>query len=60
MMTKWDKHHFGTAVHISEMSKDPSRKVGCVIVDENNIIRSTGYNGFVRGVPDDPDMQLLS
>jgi dCMP deaminase len=28
-------------------SKDLSTKVGCVIVDENDRIVSTGYNGFV-------------
>ena len=28
-------------------SKDISTKVGCVIVDENDRIVSTGYNGFV-------------
>lgn len=34
---------------ISEYSKDPSTKVGCVIIDENKRIISTGYNGFIAG-----------
>ena len=33
-------------------SKDPSTKVGCVIVAPNGAIRSGGYNGCVRGVLD--------
>jgi len=32
---------------ISTKSKDPSTKVGAVIVDSENRIISTGYNGFV-------------
>ena len=39
---------------ISQMSKDPSTKVGAVIVDRDNNILSTGLNGFPRGVIDDP------
>lgn len=37
------------AIIASMRSKDPSRKVGCVIVDKNNRILSTGYNGFPAG-----------
>jgi dCMP deaminase len=43
------------AKHIAEWSKDRSRKVGCVIIGPNREIRSTGYNGFPRGVNDDKD-----
>lgn len=32
---------------IAKKSKDPSTKVGAVIVDSENRIVSTGYNGFV-------------
>jgi dCMP deaminase len=32
---------------IAKRSKDPSTKVGAVIVDSENRIVSTGYNGFV-------------
>jgi dCMP deaminase len=35
------------AKEISKKSKDPSTKVGSVIVDAENRIISTGYNGFV-------------
>lgn len=36
-------------------SKDPSTRVGAVIVGPNNEVRSTGYNGFSRGVNDDQE-----
>jgi dCMP deaminase len=41
------------AKHISSWSKDPSTKIGCVIVDSNtrNVL-SLGYNGFPRGIDD--------
>lgn len=34
------------------MSKDPSTKVGAVIVGPDREIRSTGFNGFPRGIAD--------
>ena len=34
------------------MSKDPSTKVGAVLVRDRRII-STGYNGFPKGITDD-------
>jgi dCMP deaminase len=45
----------GLAQHISTWSKDPSTKVGCVVVGEDREIRSTGFNGFPRGIDDDED-----
>lgn len=33
-------------------SKDPTTKVGCLIVDDKRRILSFGYNGFPRGVHD--------
>ena len=42
------------AVHVSEWSKDPSNKIGAVIVDpKTRRILSLGYNGFPSGVEDD-------
>lgn len=49
MKKNWDNYHLTIAESIAQNSKDPSRKVGCVIVDENNAIVSTGYNGMVQG-----------
>lgn len=52
---KWDRRFLELAKHISEWSKDPSTKVGCVVVGEDREIRSTGFNGFPRGIADDSD-----
>src|SRR5437868_3747766 len=51
-MTDWDDRFIELARHIGQWSKDPSRKVGCVIVGPYNEVRATGYNGFPRGVDD--------
>ena len=51
---KWDSRFLELAKHISEWSKDPSTKVGCVVVGEDREVRSTGFNGFPRGIEDDP------
>ena len=55
MTTKLDLRFIGLAQHISTWSKDPSTKVGCVVVGEDREIRSTGFNGFPRGINDDED-----
>ena len=53
MSAKWDQRFLKLAEHISGWSKDPSTKVGCVVVGEDREIRSTGFNGFPRGIADD-------
>ena len=55
MSEKWDKRFLDLATHISSWSKDPSTKVGCVVVGEDREIRSTGFNGFPRGIKDDEE-----
>jgi dCMP deaminase len=55
MTSKWDIRFIGLAQHISTWSKDPSTKVGCVVVGEDREIRSTGFNGFPRGIDDDEE-----
>ena len=52
MNEKWDRRFIDLALHISGWSKDPSTKVGCVVVGEDREIRSTGFNGFPRGIED--------
>ena len=52
MSSKWDTRFLDLAKHISDWSKDPSTKVGCVVVGEDREIRSTGFNGFPRGIED--------
>jgi len=49
-MKSWDSYFISMAKLISTKSKDPSTQVGCVIVGPDNEIRSTGFNGFPRGV----------
>lgn len=46
----WSAYFIDMAMLVASKSKDPSTKVGCVIVGPDNEIRSTGYNGFPRGV----------
>ena len=48
----WDLWYLDLAKQISTASKDPSTKVGSVIVDNNNRIVSVGYNGFPVGIED--------
>ncbi len=52
----WDHRFVALAQHISLWSKDPSTKVGAVIVRPNKTIASVGYNGFPRGVDDSPSL----
>ena len=54
-VTNWDARFIALARHIAEWSKDPSTKVGCVIVGPDREIRSTGFNGFPRGIQDLPE-----
>ena len=47
---RWAAHYMEMATLVSSKSKDKSMKVGCVLVNPNNTVLSTGYNGFPRGV----------
>jgi len=38
-------------LEVAQLSKDKSRKIGCVLVKDGNVI-STGRNGFPRGCDD--------
>ena len=49
----WDEYFMGVALLAAKRSKDPSTQVGACIVDENNVILTTGYNGFPIGCSDD-------
>lgn len=50
---KWIQRFADLAALVSGWSKDPSTKVGAVIVDHSCRVLSLGYNGFPRGVSDD-------
>lgn len=55
-MTNWHERFIGLARHIATWSKDPSTKVGAVIVEPvSRHIYGMGYNGFPRGVDDLPE-----
>ena len=49
----WDEYFMGVALLAAKRSKDPNTQVGACIVSEDNIILSTGYNGFPAGCSDD-------
>lgn len=49
MKKQTKKYFLDIAKTVSKRSKDPSTKVGAVLVDSNDRIISTGYNGFVAG-----------
>ena len=50
---QWDYRFLDLSKLIASWSKDPSTKVGAVIVDEDRRILSLGYNGFPLGISDD-------
>tara|TARA_B110000014_G_C19758257_1_gene394922 strand:- start:161 stop:595 length:435 start_codon:yes stop_codon:yes gene_type:complete len=54
-MANWNERFLNLAIHISQWSKDPSTKVGCVVVGPDHEIRSTGFNGLPRGIEDNDE-----
>jgi dCMP deaminase len=52
LINKWDRRFMELALHVAQWSKDPSTKVGAVIVRPDRRIVSIGYNGFPSGVCD--------
>lgn len=54
-MDKWSIRFMRLADHVASWSKDPSTKVGAVIVNPDRVVVGLGYNGFPRGVEDTPD-----
>mmetsp|Transcript_10417 Transcript_10417/g.18739 ORF Transcript_10417/g.18739 Transcript_10417/m.18739 type:complete len:407 (-) Transcript_10417:3-1223(-) len=58
---KWDTRFLGLADFVALWSKCQGiDKIGCIIVGKDREIRSTGYNGFPRGVADDSRMDPMS
>lgn len=54
-MDKWNQRFFNLARHVSTWSKDPSTKVGAVVVNDQKQVLGMGYNGFPRKIFDIPD-----
>ena len=52
MITDRDQHYLARACLVSKRSKDPSTKVGCVIIKDDRQV-GDGFNGFPRGIADD-------
>jgi len=46
----WDDYFLKIAEEVSRRSPDPSTKHGCVLVDSDRRVVSTGYNGPVAGL----------
>ena len=55
MSERWDRHFLQLCLDHARMSKDPSTQVGAVIVGPDREIRSSGFNGFPRGIADTPE-----
>ena len=51
---KWEIRFLQMAHQVATWSKDPSTKVGCILVKDKKVV-SMGYNGFPAGVNDDLD-----
>ena len=52
ILMKWERRFLELAFNVAHWSKDPSTVVGALLVDENNNVRTLGYNGFPRGISD--------
>lgn len=57
-MVDWGDRFLSLAAHVAEWSKDPSTKVGAVIVERDRFVIGMGYNGFPRGIDDAHDRYL--
>jgi dCMP deaminase len=56
LSNKWDKRYLALAEQVSMWSKDPSRQIGAVAVGSKGQVLAQGYNGFPRGIPDNPSL----
>lgn len=52
--TDWNRRFLTLADHIAQWSKDPSSKVGAVIVGADKREVCFGFNGFAPGIADTP------
>ena len=50
----WDIYYLNMARYVSVKSKDPSTRTGAVIVRPDRSLCSIGFNGFPKGMDDDP------
>lgn len=50
----WDGYFMGKAEYAAKASRDPSTRCGAVIVRPDKTVASEGFNGFPKGMNDDP------
>jgi dCMP deaminase len=55
-MKKWDSRFIQMAQLVATWSKDPSTQTGAVIVAPDYSVISVGFNGFPKGMSDDPEL----
>ena len=53
LSNKWDIRFLEMAKLVASWSKDPSTQVGAIAVRNRTVI-AQGYNGFPRGISDEP------
>ena len=58
MSDKWSIRFMKQAQEVASYSKDTNRHVGAVIVNEDRIVISQGYNGLPRGVNDNDEKRF--
>ena len=56
MSKKWDDRYLQLAREVSTWSKDPSTQCGALLIGDSGQVLSQGYNGFPRGMDDDPKL----
>jgi len=52
---KWDDRYIALVKEVSTWSKDPSSKIGSLVVSPSGSVLAQGYNGFPRGIADRVD-----
>ena len=55
MSEKWDKRYINLVKEVATWSKDPSSKIGSIVVSSGGSVLAQGYNGFPRGIEDRED-----
>tara|TARA_Y100001937_G_scaffold27190_1_gene39024 strand:- start:21137 stop:21598 length:462 start_codon:yes stop_codon:yes gene_type:complete len=55
----WKSRYLDLAERISHWSKDPSTKVGCIVIGKDGQVLSQGFNGFPRKFSDDLELYVM-
>ena len=53
---EWHHRYLGLAALVATWSKDPSTRVGAVLVRPDRSVASLGFNGLPKGVHDDDEV----